>query len=519
MDFLHDASSSPPSSQRLSPQSDARPGLLPAFEPTSSPRLPRPNKRKHDGSPVPPRPDLKHLPTPVPTSSTGIAPSSSPPPLSRVTRPALQRTASTVSERVPLGDVRGIELDINGEPLLLGRSSNSSQYQLSANRLISRVHVKAAYHAPDPQHEKGRVVIECLGWNGMRVQCQGFRTDLGKGDTFASARPLAEIMVGVQDARVLIRWPALVRKDSSATLTDANWNTGGSPSRPTPPATPLPSSPPVMQTHLRSPVSPSPQTRPRPTASSTFLGLPSNLPSSPPAVQVYEDHESADEQVIQSLAEHEPEPEAEPPASASKHSQISSSLSAPEDFSDHDEENDPIIHSFGPFGENLLPRMVSFRAVSPERRREPLRASVSPRQPKITESVSGEALGRSQRKSSSDATMVPITNHVVNQLAFSRLHSLPLSTILANLPLSLKRVNPEAAQSFAEEDLRLLLEDIPCIGEIAREGKDAAGKPLENEYYYVPEVDADEGRRAAVEVGKPGLRAVRKQHKVGQTVR
>ena len=491
-----------------------RTGLLPAFEPILSPRLPSSTKRKHDGSRAYPSNTLSHYPTPVPTSSTGILPSSSP--QLRPTRPGLQRTASTVSERVPLGDVAGLELPFNGDALLLGRSSNSSQYQLSANRLISRIHVKAAYHPPDDHFEKGKVIIECLGWNGLRVQCQGFSSDLGKGDSFTSEKPNAEIMIGVQDARVLIRWPVLARKDFAAGPGGAGWDIEGSPSRPTPPATPLPSSPPLLHTHLRSPISPSPRVGNQLTASRTFLGLPGNPPSSPPAVQVYEDHESPDEVEPDAKSESVSGDAADPPGSASKQSIASSCLSPPEEFSDHDEENDPIIHSFGPFGENLLPRMASFRAVSPERPRNPLRVSISPKQPLRSNRSPGSTLGKINGKSIRNFDLSPVCNHVINQLAFSRLHSLPVSSILHNLPTSLKAGVDASSEPLSSGDLEALLHDAACIGEIAREGKDAAGKPLENEYYYVPEMDIDEARREAVEgsLGKPGLRAVRKQHKV-----
>ena len=64
--------------------------------------------------------------------------------------------------------------------------------------------------------------------------------------------------------------------------------------------------------------------------------------------------------------------------------------------------------------------------------------------------------------------------------------------------------------------LKALIETARCVGEVPRAGKDAAGKALESEYYYVPEEDLDEGRRDAVVEGlrKPGLRNCRKQHKV-----
>jgi len=96
---------------------------------------------------------------------------------------------------------------------------------------------------------------------------------------------------------------------------------------------------------------------------------------------------------------------------------------------------------------------------------------------------------------------------------------------MGNLPLDLKRGQladtAEKGKSteleLSNPDLKRLLDGIPCIGEIAREGKDAAGKPLENEFYYVPEMDADSMRRDAVMGGRggTGLRTVRKSHKVG----
>jgi len=107
------------------------------------------------------------------------------------------------------------------------------------------------------------------------------------------------------------------------------------------------------------------------------------------------------------------------------------------------------------------------------------------------------------------AEIPAVSNHVINQLAFSRLSSTPLSTIMANLPAEEKR-------DLSKDHLRSIIEGTVCIGIIPRQGKDAAGKALESEYYYVPEADDDENRRLAVTDGlrKPSLRACRKQHKV-----
>lgn len=244
--------------------------------------------------------------------------------------------------------------------------------------------------------------------------------------------------------------------------------------------------------------------------------MPGSSPSRP-AVQVYEDA-SGDEDEAPAEQEHD---EAKIPAEAlvqvSKAAESSSSLSSLEDFSDNDEENDPVIHSFGPFGDNLLPRMASINAaVTPKQNRRPLKASTSPQKPPPSKLMLKIDVG-------------PIKNHVINQLAYGSRNSMPLSAIMRNLPSSMKTISESKSspsqeneqaepvqRDFTEEELKQLLDETPCVGEIAREGKDAAGKVLEDEYYYVPEMDTDLGRRDAVEnsLGKTGLRSVRKQHKV-----
>lgn len=332
--------------------------------------------------------------------------------------------------------------------------------------------------------------------------------DLAKGDTFSSDKPLAEVMLDVQDARVLLRWPTMHRSGSLTNLSDATWDDDGSPRRIATPALDyLPSSPPRARIHLESPVSPSPRERSGMTAASTFLGAADYSPTRP-AVEVYEDASSDEAKPSEREGSNAVEPAQ---VSASAASQVSSALSSAEEFSDADEENDPIVHSFGVFGDGLLPRMAAINAASPEHKRRPLRTSVSP-----------QAAGRPELSAKDEYS--PIRNHVINQLAFSRLHALPLSTIMGNLPTSMKAGTVQkpladgsmVRKPLTDADLKRLLDETPCVGEIVREGKDAAGKTLEDEFYYVPEMDGDQGRRDAVEnsLGKPGLRAVRKQHKV-----
>ena len=176
-------------------------------------------------------------------------------------------------------------------------------------------------------------------------------------------------------------------------------------------------------------------------------------------------------------------------------------LSPAINFSDNDEENDPIIHSFGPFGANLLPRFAAVQTGSSPIRSSPVKAS------RIPHSEPLKALS-SPIKPKTRFADVDVQGHMINQLAYSRLSSLPLSTILSHLPCDVQDV------SIAE--LKDIIRETDCIGEIAREGKDAAGKQLENEFYYIPDADDDIGRKESVvnDLRKPGMRACRKQHKV-----
>lgn len=479
------------------------PSLLPAFEPLSPSSLPRPAKRQARVSSSQDGHGKKKYPTPIPTSSTGIV-SSSPPPESITRRPTRGGTPSGFSERAPLVAVPSIVLDKHGEPTLMGRSSNASHYQLSTKKVISRVHVRAVYIAADPPAPK-KVQVECMGWNGVTVHCQGKAWQLRKGDSFTSETEDAGIMIDVHDARVLLHWPP--REGNLSTPdSEPQWDDGSSPRQinaagqiRTPHQSPL-----RQQHRMPSPVSPSPVIHGTFNAASTF---PTPDPSLPTAVQIYEDEQSGDEmdhalpgQATQSTQH------ASQPLGNLQESQ-SSALSFSSEFSDGDEENDPIIHSFGPFGANLMPRMEAITTDSSERRR-PLRtikeATVSPQ-------------GRSSDAVNDDVSN-SVVNHVINQLAYSRLSSTPLSTLMDHLPPRLRSTSPSSKENvdLNLETLKKMLDAIPCVGEVCREGKDAAGKALESEYHYIPEMDSDESRRNAVvgDLKKPGLRACRKQHKV-----
>lgn len=531
------------------------PSLLPAFEPlSSSPGLPRPLKRQNTGR--------QTLPTPVPTSSTGILFSSSPPqPASRrrlsaalqgrlSAAAAASPTVAAVSERAPLSAVPAVELSDSGETVCLGRSSNSSHVQLSANRLISRVHVLAR-HIPAPPTGGPKIEIVCNGWNGLKLHCQGRTWELFKGDSFTSETEGADIMVDVLDARVMIQWPR--RADSvAAGLSDSScWDDSPSSHAPASHSLLLQSSPLRHSTRIASPESPTPASTGRMTISSSQrLQQSLLLPAGghlrdQEGIQIYEDEPEL------------PSPRSTSPAAdnvnvgASMRTEATASFSSepPSDGEDHnpDEENDPIIHSFGPFGADISGRMASIMSKSPKAmatsaaaRRHARNASsgdslatlsgadkATPSSPRnkhpsassLETAAAAEAVSLPSSPegplSSPPPCLSPvidpvIANHVINQLAFSRLSSTPLSTIEQHLPADSRAIGLE------RDALRKAIEATACIGIIRREGKDAAGKALESEYYYIPEHDDDEQRRAAVVDGlrKPSLRACRKQHKV-----
>ena len=447
----------------------SKPTLLPAFEPfSSSPSLPKYKKRPFNASsPVKDgRRQEKHYPTPVPTSSTFI-PTSSPPQLANTRRRApLQRTQSAISERAPLATVPTIDLPENGEPVLLGRSSNSSHYQLSTNKLISRVHVRVVYIAASGPDDTRKVQIECTGWNGVKVHCQSRAWDLMKGDTFTSETDGADIMLDVHDARVLIPWPQ-VRREKAMTPTESDnssWDGENSPSRRVAGGfsgriggAALTS--PLRQQHrLQSPVSPSPAVQATFVAPGGQQGPPAPLPT---PVQIFEDEPSDAEKEKETVQTQQTQISTQIATQSFIKSPREAEASASHDFSDNDEENDPIISSFGPFGANLGARFESFNTASPGHspasHRRPLQQlkeeSVSPQRRVVSE----PALKRRKMGHHGDEVAIlkpterdfvfeqsdtgltdAVRNHLINQLAYSALSATPLSTLVENLPAHLR---------------------------------------------------------------------------------
>lgn len=491
--FLHDKEMDLPPSRKdaestgLGKKKPAA-SLLPAFEPVSSPpALPKSFKRSRDVYE-----GKDSLPTPVPTSSTHIL-SSSPP------NKSLARSLFKGTERVPLGVLPTVRVKADGTPTRLGRSSQTCDYQLSANRLISRVHVEITYLPSISRLEREKLEILCVGWNGAKVHCQSKVYELKRGATFSSDIRDAEIMLDIHDSRVTLEWPDKPQLGPGSSDEEDVEATPSNKMKPTRRRSTPPSPSPCQYRKSRSlfPVSPCPSSNPL---------LPSSPPAMPasdnqPLVEIFEDETAQSDSSNPTTQTTGTTSDTQSGSCVESLETQSSDLSSAHNFSDNDEENDPIVHSFGPFGANLLPRLAAVNASTSPIRSSPVRA------PRLPHSEPLKPIS-SPLQPKTNVIDFDVQSHVVNQLAFSRLSSLPLSTILSHLP--------HDAQKISDLELKQIIRETPCIGEVAREGKDAAGKALENEFYYIPDADDDMHRRQAVvnDLRKPGLRACRKQHKV-----
>lgn len=96
---------------------------------------------------------------------------------------------------------------------------------------------------------------------------------------------------------------------------------------------------------------------------------------------------------------------------------------------------------------------------------------------------------------------------LTNHLAFANVQQTPL--------FQLQQVNSQISE-LSRDELRSILSDAKCVGVIYRHGKDAAGKPLDEEYFYDLENDDDYERRnlvSSLKGGRTGLRSCRRTHK------
>ncbi|TGZ77254.1 hypothetical protein EX30DRAFT_311453 [Ascodesmis nigricans] len=472
------------------------PSLLPAFEPSSSP--PRFKRQKSRPSTATILEDDENL---YPGSS--ILPSSPPPAVPA--RPTLQRTQSSLTERSPLSAVPSITLPENGEEILLGRSSKSSHVGLSANRLISRVHIRARYtHTEDG---KPKIEVTCTGWNGVTIHCQGLAWDLQKGDVFNSETEHAEIMLDIQDSRVLLAWPGTPPQGHNQSAQDATPRVRVERSRS--PSLGLwddeNSDPTAPRRRKLTPVSPTPARR------ASVAGAPgssaniANQSMNETFLEIYEDDEDHDVASSTQVTNSHSQDESEAGEEEEEHElPLPPAVPAEPVYSFVEDDGLPPFKDSGFESDLVLPPMGRFSTAESLRSTPATsRFNRSSSMARTLHEPSSPIRARSTSISPSKADT--IQNHLTNQLAFSRIATVPLSDLFNNLPV-------EVARTVTKQKLYKVLGQIDCIGEVKRHGKDAAGKPLESEFYYILEKDADEGRKMAVS-GKRGVRNCRKTHK------
>ena len=85
-------------------------------------------------------------------------------------------------------------------------------------------------------------------------------------------------------------------------------------------------------------------------------------------------------------------------------------------------------------------------------------------------------------KSLPSPTDSALLDALLTTLIFAEVKPTPLPRLVADLTHRMSNVQPERIKS--------VLTATPCVGIVHRSGKDAAGKELSDEYYYIPESSA-----------------------------
>ncbi|KAF3289964.1 hypothetical protein TWF970_003706 [Orbilia oligospora] len=536
------------------------PSLLPAIDfQTSPPRQVRPAKSEQvsDQEPVVVAPEEKanHYPTPVPTSEIGISTSPAPKVAAPVSsRQGLNRTNSAFSElRAPLVSVPTVTLPKNCQPVTFGRSVNKCTYLMSKSHTVSRVHFKVTYLGLGLRKS---VEVHCVGYNGGRVHCRGDTWELRYGDIFWSESG-DDIMVETDNTRVVIRWPS---DDLQATSPvspvikpvvipsstfpypaeyDLSIETKARNGRPFPTEgveffgkfthepvpkinIPKPRNGSIDINALTEPAplrlsrepwnnnpdSPCPQ--PKRQRLMPVSPLPfATLSTSQSNFTLYEDEDDEDDDIVFApISPVKDEEEEEDYGFVLRESEkpeaLNTEVELDDDEEDEEEEeeegvNDNEEEDANYDDEDSENVNESAAHTTPTKHTAKSQKLAYKLKHKLDESVSQDPL--------TPKSKISLMKHLSNQIAFSRLASTPLSNLIKSLP-------PGVREKVSVEFVQALLTSVPCIGEIKREGKDASGKLLEPEYYYIADMDFDLDRKSIVcSLNKPSLRSCRKTHK------
>jgi hypothetical protein len=461
-----------------------------------------------------------------------------------------------------------VRLPRSGQPITIGRSSQSCDVAVSRkNKLVSRIHAKIIY---DPSTQK--VTIECTGWNGLTVviphynkvavetlTANGFPSACGQSEIAVakgnkvSVEYVAGITVDIRGERALIE---VVDNDYNDETEDEVDEVVVISDEEEPLNTPdssfskqqviLTTSDAVDSIDV---TNATPGVEYNEEHHNMILSFETNLQQPLSDSQTAQNRQESSESTISDFVSaerltsvvtpQEPTPEVSAvvvTSEESSESTISDFVSAePLASMVTPEEPTPEISAVVVSSEELVNPMVSAtpegRVESQPRQTDNTDAdshtNVSPESARALSPLDTNQLPRKRKSASpeiehtkrlnileaqegdidiNEEELARMVHVVTNHLAFSRLSSTPNSVLRKSLP---------ALSDLTKHQLGRILQKVSCIGVIHRTGKDAAGKPLEEEYYYMPENDHDRDRRLLVEQarGHGPLRSCRRTHK------
>ncbi|KAF8513136.1 hypothetical protein BU17DRAFT_53430 [Hysterangium stoloniferum] len=113
----------------------------------------------------------------------------------------------------------------------------------------------------------------------------------------------------------------------------------------------------------------------------------------------------------------------------------------------------------------------------------------------------------------SELVDLPMTGFLVETLALSRASAMGAPELLR----AVLKSQPQLSESRSEIEwlvlVRRILERVTMFGRIERKGLDAADRPLEDQWFYIPEYDKELGRAELLTGIMPKKRTVTKRSK------
>lgn len=450
----------------------------------------------------------KGYPTPNPSSSTGVR-SSSPARVNREPSDLVDETQQepTVEYKDPLKDVLKARLSLN-HTTTLGRSSRCDYFIKS--KYASRVHLKLQYKA-----ESNELTVLCKGFNGVVInfgtEIYGYVKQVSNKLYYFQKLPQFEIKSNdeifhdvslFRDEQITVPYLDSLTLNIKGHITKLDIENDDSETE---------DELPVLNTRYSS-VEPSKE---QPTIEKIGVELATKEVKIKESVEKMEIVEKSIEPIsktIEPVKEISVEETSKPIEQSRSRSRSRSSSTSSVKSRSKSVETTKITTTTNTSPSPLQPKSESSlnkqaNQQQPRSRTRKAEPGLSPQKKKQHQQPKEKI---SQLDIKSIIKTVPdlanVSNILINHLAFSRLSQTPL--------YQLQTVSA-TTQELSRTQLRAVLFELECIGTIYRQGKDAAGKPLDEEYYYDAARDTDEGRKQLVGSvkGAGGLRNCRKTHK------